>query len=193
MQDVYVILYKNFTALDAFGPIEALARIEDFQIRYVSLEGGIVTNHQSIRIETEPMSVIEDNGIILVPGGWGSRDEVNNTAFLNALGDAATRSEFVLCVCTGSALVAKTGVLDGKRATTNKRAFDWVKSQRDEVQWERQARWVHDGKFYTSAGVSAGIDMALGFIRDQYGLDKAVEIYSGMEYHWNDDADHDSF
>ena len=89
MQDVYVILYKNFTALDAFGPIEALARIEDFQIRYVSLEGGIVTNHQSIRIETEPMSVIEDNGIILVPGGWGSRDEVNNTAFLNALGDAA--------------------------------------------------------------------------------------------------------
>ena len=89
--------------------------------------------------------------------------------------------------------MAKTGVLDGKRATTNKRAFDWVKSQRDEVQWERQARWVHDGKFYTSAGVSAGIDMALGFIRDQYGLDKAVEIYSGMEYHWNDDADHDSF
>ena len=193
MKNVYVILYKNFTALDTFGPIEALARIEEFKIRYVSLDGGIVTNHQAIRIETEPMSVIEDDGILLIPGGWGSRDEVKNDCFIEALRDAIERSEYVLCVCTGSALVAKTGALDGKKATSNKKAFEWVKSMGPDVAWNREARWVHDGKFYTSAGVSAGIDMALGFLRDRYGMDKAVEIYSGMEYHWNDDADHDTF
>ena len=80
------------------------------------------------------MSVIEDGGNLLIPGGWGSRDQVDNKAFLEAIQAAAEKSEFVLTVCTGAALLAKTGMLDGKPATTNKRAFDWVKSCRPEVE-----------------------------------------------------------
>ena len=58
MQHVNVVLYNNFTALDAFGPVEVLNRIEDYKIRFVSLNGGLITNEQNIRIGTEPMSVI---------------------------------------------------------------------------------------------------------------------------------------
>lgn len=90
-------------------------------------------------------------------------------------------------------LAAKTGALDGRRATTNKRAFDWVKSIGPKVNWERPPRWVRDGKFYTSAGVSAGIDMALGFIQDQYGAEKVREICGRMEYHWNANSENELF
>lgn len=89
MQHVNVVLYNNFTALDAFGPVEVLNRIEDYKICFVSLNGGLITNEQNIRIETEPMSVIEDGGILLIPGGWGSCDQVDNKAFLEAIQAAA--------------------------------------------------------------------------------------------------------
>lgn len=76
-------------------------------------------------------------------------------------------SQNCLTVCTGSALLAKTGLLNMKKATSNKKAFAWVKSVNNNVKWVEEARWVVDGKFYTSSGVSAGMDMVLGFIRDQ--------------------------
>ena len=189
MQDIYVVLYKDYTALDAFGPVEVLGSIDDFKLHFVSLDGGIVINQQSIRLETEPMTTIKEGGILLIPGGWGSRTEVDHEAFIKALGQAIDKSELVLSVCTGAALVAKTGALDGKRATSNKRAFDWVVSCRPEVKWEKPSCWVHDGKFYTAAGVSAGIDMALGFIGDRFGEEQAVEICTRMEYNWNRNAD----
>ena len=63
-----------------------------------------------------------------------------------------------MSVCTGSALLARAGVLDGLKATTNKRAFDWVRSQGPRVTWMPRARWVQDGSVFTSSGVSAGMD-----------------------------------
>ena len=191
--NVNVILYDNFTALDVFGPVEVLSNVDDYRIQYYSLDGGIVTNDQNIRIETEAMERIESGGIILIPGGFGSRINVNDDKFIVALKNAASSSEDILCVCTGSALLAKTGVLNGRRATSNKTAFEWVKSCDSEVRWIKEARWVVDGNIYTSAGVSAGIDMALGYVRDLFGEEKAKEICNRMEYHWNADADHDSF
>jgi transcriptional regulator GlxA family with amidase domain len=70
----------------------------------------------------------------------------------------------VTSVCTGAALLARAGILDGRRATTNKRAFQWVVEQGPRVEWVREARWVEDGKFVTSSGVSAGINMTLAVI-----------------------------
>ena len=193
MKHVYVVLYDNFTALDAFGPVEVLNSIEELQIHYVSLSGGIIENRQSIHIETAPFPQLTESDILLVPGGFGSRVVIHDQAFLDGLSRMIETAGFVLCVCTGSALVSKTGALDGRHATSNKKAFDWVQSCRSEVLWNRDARWVVDGKFYTSAGVSAGIDMALGFVRDVYGLTQAEEIIKRMEYHWNSCADQDCF
>ena len=191
--NVNVVLYENFTALDVFGPTEVLSRIEEYKINYYSLNGGIVRNEQSIRIDTEPMGSIEPDGILLIPGGFGSRIVINDEEFISALKKTAVSSRYVLCVCTGSALLAGTGLLDGKRATSNKMAFEWAKSCGTQVQWIREVRWVADDNIYTSAGVSAGMDMALGFVRDMFGDERARAICKSMEYHWNEDADHDSF
>ncbi len=193
MKHVYVILYEDFTALDVFGPVEVLSNLEDHDITFVSLNGGIIRNKQGIRIETEPVSKMDKAGILLIPGGFGNRRIIKDPVFIKALGDAVNSSDYTLCVCTGSALAAETGALDGGRATSNKIAFDWVADNHPGVEWDREARWVKNGRIYTSAGVSAGIDMALGFVRDLYGAEKAEEICRRMEYHWNSDADHDSF
>ena len=189
MQDIYVVLYKDYTALDAFGPVEVLGSIDDFKLHFVSLDGGIVINQQFHPPGNGAYDDDQRRGHPADSRRLGSRTEVDHEAFIKALGQAIDKSELVLSVCTGAALVAKTGALDGKRATSNKRAFDWVVSCRPEVKWEKPSRWVHDGKFYTAAGVSAGIDMALGFIGDRFGEEQAVEICTRMEYNWNRNAD----
>jgi len=79
------------------------------------------------------------------------------------------------------------------RAASNKRAFDWAVSVNPKVRWQRHARWVSDGKYYSSSGVSAGIDMALGFIRDRSWEEKAQEAADAMEYLWNRDPQNDPF
>ena len=193
MKNIDVVLYTNFTALDAFGPVQVFGYIDEYAIRFVSLYGGVVRNAQGLRIMTEPMSEIRPGGILLIPGGSGSREMIRDPAFIQALGEAVQRSEYTLCVCTGSALAAETGLLDGKRATTNKTAFDWVADNHTRVKWDREARWVADGNIYTSAGVSAGTDMALGFVRDRFGAETAENLCRKMEYHWNRDPEHDIF
>ncbi len=190
---VNILLYPDFTVLDAFGPAEVLGGVEGLSLRFLSPAGGIVTSGQGARVVTEPLAAMEPGGVLLVPGGMGSRPLAKDEAFLAALREAVGKVEYVLCVCTGSALLARTGALDGLRATSNKRAFDWVRSCGPDVSWQREARWVCDGRFYTSAGVSAGIDMALGFVRDRFGEETAENAARRMEYHWNRDADHDTF
>ncbi len=78
--------------------------------------------------------------------------------------------------------------MDGKRATSNKKAFHWAMSCSDKVDWIQEARWVVDGNCYTSSGVSAGIDMSLGFMADRYGRETALEIADSIEYIWNEDS-----
>lgn len=190
--DINVILFDGFTALDFVGPAEVLHRIPEFQIRYYSVKGGLVSNGNNLTVETERLEYMQ-NGILLVPGGWGTRTAVDDNEFIAALKEKCLEAEYCLAVCTGSALYAKTGLLDGRKATSNKKAMDWVRDVAPCVDWQYKARWVVDGKYYTSSGVSAGIDMALGFVSDRYGKEKALEIAGTMEYIWNEDATVDLF
>ena len=96
-------------------------------------------------------------------------------------------------MCTGSVLLAKTGLLDDMEATSNKLSWQWVTSEAPSVRWMRAARWCFSGKFYTGSGVSAGIDEALGFIADMHGLDEAQRIARAMEYVYNSDKNADLF
>ena len=96
-------------------------------------------------------------------------------------------------VCTGSALLARTGLLDNRPATSNKLAWNWVLQQGPRVQWIRQARWVDDGTIITSSGVSAGIDMALSLIARLNGRELALASARNMEYRWHEDAGDDPF
>ena len=190
-----VVLFEGFELLDVFGPLEMFGLAADhFEIRLISETGGVVASRQG------PKSVSDDSfntappiDVLLVPGGIGTRCEVNNPVLLDWLKERSQQAEVVISVCTGSALMAKAGVLDGVRATTNKMAFAWAASQSEKVQWQKQARWVEDGKFFTSSGVSAGIDMSLAVIAKLVSQQAAEEAANFAEYTWQRDADCDPF
>ncbi|MGN0941698.1 MAG: DJ-1/PfpI family protein [Selenomonadaceae bacterium] len=190
--NIYVVLFPDFTALDFVGPVEALSRLDGVKVHYVSLNGGAVANAGGLSIMTEPFPDGETD-VVLIPGGWGTRPLAKDAAFAERLKALVNGATWCLTVCTGSVLLARTGLIDGQKATSNKRSFDWVTSTAPSVDWKGEARWVVSGKYYTSSGVSAGIDMALGFIADQFGRDKALFAARGMEYVWNDDKETDPF
>ena len=98
-----------------------------------------------------------------------------------------------MSVCTGSALLAKAGLLDGLAATSNKMFFDLARSQGDLVEWQESARWVDAGQYVTSSGVSAGTDMALAVIERLFGAELAAQVVNYTEYQWHRQADEDPF
>jgi len=192
---VAVLLFEDFETLDVFGPVEILGRLTDlYHIDFYSLHGGLSNNKHGVSVQTKKLADIDNApGIFLIPGGYGTRVEVNNEVLIDCIRKIAEQSNYVFTVCTGTALLAKTGLLDGRKATSNKRAFDWVMTTGEKVNWIRQARWVADGKYYTSSGVSAGMDMTLGFLNDIHGNVFAKEVASQIEFSWQQDKDHDEF
>ncbi|MDR3349473.1 MAG: DJ-1/PfpI family protein [Acidaminococcales bacterium] len=194
MRDFNIVLFEQFETLDAFGPAEIIGKLpEMYNLGYFSPKGGAVTSSQNLKALTRPLKEINGGGILLIPGGMGTRNLVRDEAFIEALSCLARAAEYVLTVCTGSALLAKTGLLDGKKATSNKKAFDWVCAQNARVNWQRRARWTVDGRIYTASGISAGMDMALGFIAQMHGGELAGDIAGRIEYVWNADKENDPF
>ena len=131
--------------------------------------------------------------IILVPGGYGTIPELGNLALLEFLKSRSEQAQITASVCTGSALLAKAGVLDGHKATTNKQIFALAVVQSDKVEWIEEARWVDDGPVVTSSGVSAGMDMSLAIIERLFGNDAAQTVASAAEYTRHRDATSDLF
>ncbi|MBI3325482.1 MAG: DJ-1/PfpI family protein [Nitrospinae bacterium] len=201
---VAAVLFEGFTVLDVYGPVQAFAscRVPTadtnpqrlFEIFSMAEHAGIVKPSEG------PLSYAEygfadapDFDMLLIPGGFGTRTAVNNATLLTHLAGASQRATITATVCTGSALLARTGLLDGRPATSNKLAWDWVLEQGPRVKWVRQARWVDDGTIITSSGVSAGIDMALSLIARLCGRDMALSSARRMEYRWHEEASDDPF
>ena len=195
MNHISVLLFKDFETLDVFGPVEIFGVLKDlYRISFYSEKGGIINNSHGVAIETLPCEKMEgDPYIFLIPGGYGTRTEVNNPEFIEKIKKIALGSKYILTVCTGSALLAKTGLLDDRKATSNKRSFDWVRSTGPKVNWIKKARWVVDGNYYTSSGVSAGMDMAFGFLNDMHGEVFSRKLAFQLEYNQQEDKDYDAF
>jgi len=190
-----VVLFPGFELLDVFGPLEAFGNLPGvIEVKTIAAQAGPVVSAQGPR-------AVADHGfkdapqldMLLIPGGIGTRDAIDDRVLLDWLAARSRSAEIVMSVCTGSALLARAGVLDGQRATTNKAFFQWVADQGPKVEWVRQARWVDAGKFVTSSGVSAGIDMALAVVTRLAGRDLAENLARMMEYQWHTDADDDPF
>ena len=195
MNTITALLFDDFETLDLFGPIEMFGSIPDYyRIQFASMTGGIIRSKHGVAMQTTAVKKLDDQtDILLVPGGMGTRQLVQNQSFLQIITALVEQANWVLSVCTGSALLAKARVLNGKRATSNKLSWQWVISQSDNVHWIKQARWVVDDKFYTSSGVSAGMDMALGFIADRHDVETARHIATYTEYRWQENSDIDDF
>ncbi|KAJ4862589.1 DJ-1/PfpI family domain-containing protein [Trichoderma breve] len=186
---IAVALFSGFQALDVFGPLDALNILSYTNPLELYLLSTTLDPVSTIPMKDAP----KDIEVLLVPGGRGTRDLELTQPVVDFIEATFPSLRFLLTVCTGSALAARAGVLDGKNATSNKLSFEWVMTQGHNVKWVRHARWVQDGNILTSSGVSAGIDMIYAFIAGQYGEEAASKVATVSEYTRNTDSTNDPF
>jgi transcriptional regulator GlxA family with amidase domain len=201
---VAVVLFEGFTVLDVYGPVQAFGATRVlkpdgtphrfFQVFTVADRTGPIKSGEGPSTHADHTFADAPHfDVLVVPGGFGTRQAVNDETFLAKLGAISQRAPITTTVCTGSALLARTGLMDGRPATSNKISWDWVKTQGPKVLWKRKARWVDDGNLVTSSGVSAGIDMTLALIARLHGRDTALAAAKNMEYVWHEKEDDDPF
>lgn len=190
-----VLLFPGFELLDVFGPLEMFGNLpKEVEISMIAESSEPVASTQGPRVAIDAtIADVDSLDLLLVPGGIGTREGMTNQPLLDWLAAVIPTTEVAMTVCTGTALFARAGVLDGKRATTNKMAFKWVADQGPAVEWVKEARWVMDGKFVTSSGVSAGMDMALAVVEELFGTEIAERLALITEYEWHRDPAWDPF
>jgi transcriptional regulator GlxA family with amidase domain len=196
---VGIVVFDDIEVLDFCGPFEVFSvvrlneekrreELSPFEVLLVAEKNGPV-------ITTGGMKVIPDHtfencprlDILVVPGGWGTRKELKNPAMLNWLRIRAAEVETLTSVCTGSMLLGFAGLLDGRHATTHWRSLDWMRESFPSVTVEYDKHVVEDGRLFTSAGISAGIDMALKVVGRYCGEAIARATANHMEYPYPDD------
>lgn len=179
-----VLLFPEFETLDVFGPLQMFGMIPDkLNILLIAEQQGIIKSAQGQFILTDFNWLDAPHlDYLLVPGGMGTRKEVNNQRLISWIKSRSAEADITLSVCTGAALLAKAGVLDGHKATSNKFAFNWVVEQGPKVNWIKKARWVDDGTVITSSGISAGMDMSLYVIARLFGEEVRDELARKTEY-----------
>ena len=189
------VLYEDFELLDLYGPLEMFGSIGvGLRIVTVAEKTGPVASFQRPKTVAEfDFASAPKLDLILLPGGFGTIAQLENPAMLDFLRRRAATAEVTMSVCSGSAILAKAGLLDGRRATSNKQFFELARAQGAAVNWVEQARWVDDGPFATSSGVSAGTDMALAVIAKLHGREIAQQIAESTEYEWQQDSTRDPF
>ncbi len=183
-----ILLFEDAEELDFVGPWEVLkiaARLGGGDERVVT----IAERDRPLRC-AQGLRVLPDHSfenapridIVLVPGGIGTRTEVENPRLIEWLRKTGERCRFVTSVCTGALLLHEAGFARGKRVTTH---FNFVPKlrERGEVTVLEHVRYVRDGNLVTAAGVSAGIDMTLWLIGQIHGADFARQVQRWIEYH----------
>jgi transcriptional regulator GlxA family with amidase domain len=195
MKTIAALVFPGFETLDYFGPIEMLGGFgRETKIITVAKTSEPVPSCHGHRIVVDKTIFEKDDyDLLLVPGGDAALVEGQDPELLEWIKRASANAERVMAVCTGTVLLGMAGVLDGRKATTNKMDFLQTIHHAPKVDWVREARWVKDGKFYTSSGVSAGIDMALAVMADLFGNEMAERLALGSEYEWHKDASRDPF
>ncbi|KAH9926568.1 class I glutamine amidotransferase-like protein [Epithele typhae] len=217
-----ILIFPGFEPLDVFGPaeiIQTLSSRKPMSLYWISsstspaldpvstLDPDDLTINPPAGIDTfkrhtAPTTIVpthtlaappDDVEVLLVPGGLGilSRATEPAVAYLRAV---HPQLKYVVSVCGGSALLARAGILEGRRATTNKAFYEHISTTYAHgIRWEKKPRWVVDGKVWTSGGVSAGIDMALGWVAHVWDEGLAREIANVVEYEWRNDPNFDVF
>lgn len=188
------VLHQDFELLDFYGPLEMFGLVGKLEIVTVAEHAGEVASFQGPKgVADVGFTDCPPLDLILVPGGAGTFPQLENQAMVGFLASRSAEAQIVMSVCSGSALLAKAGVLDGHRATSNKQFFFLAERVSDQVEWITDARWVDDGHVVTSSGVSAGMDMALAVIERLWGPDEAVRIADLAEYTRQTDPTIDPF
>jgi putative intracellular protease/amidase len=218
-----ILVFDGFEPLDVWGFIEAFSISRFIGTNYASpppypFETVFISNECKPKGKgATPAPVKSANGprvapdyfrdealelkidVLMIPGGIGTRALLSDKhpkdkqALLDWVREMDKRTEIMSSVCTGAAILAAAGLLDGKPAATNHAAFAWVTSFGPRVQWDNVSRWVDAGRYVTSAGVSAGTDMAFYLVKRLAGRAIAEQAAKGAEYDWHRDPEQPIF
>lgn len=193
-KQVGILIFNDVEVLDFCGPFEVFSttRLNEEKRREEPSPFNVflVAETTSAVVTSGGMKVLPDYDldgcprldILVVPGGWGTRKEMNNERLLQWIADQSRQVETLSSVCTGALLLGKAGLLDGKRATTHWRALDWMQELFPKVTVEKRGHFVEEGNLFTSAGISAGIDMSLKVVARHCGEAIAKATAKHMEY-----------
>lgn len=193
-QSVGILIFDDVEVLDFTGPYEvfAAARLNEerrreepspFQVLLVAERPEPVTAQGGLRVVPDhDFGNCPPLDILVVPGGWGTRREIDNQRLSDWLAARAGEVELLCSVCTGAVLLAKAGLLEGKKVTTHWKSLAWLRELVPTAEVSEELQVVEDGDLVTSAGISAGIDLALLVTARCHGETVARATARQMEY-----------
>lgn len=193
-QTVGIVIFDEVEVLDYCGPFEVFSTVRldeaqrreaqsPFDVKLVAPKPGLVTTSGGMRVTPDcAFADCPPLDILLVPGGWGTRPLLEDAAFIDWLRERAVQVRLLTSVCTGSLLLGQAGLLKGRRATTHWKSLEWMAELFPDTEVVCDKHFVRDGNLYTSAGISAGIDMALTLVADVLGEPVARATARHMEY-----------
>ena len=190
-RNVAILIFDEVEVLDFAGPFEVFAVTGrdqapmPFHVYTVAETAGPILARNQFSVN--PRFTLVDAptpDVLLVPGGWGTRAQMNNPVVIDWIRTTAARAELVLSVCTGALLLAQAGLLNGLSATTHHAAIELLRSVAPRTNVLVGQRFVDNGKVVLSAGVSAGIDMSLHVVVRLLGRTEAEETARYIEYDW---------
>lgn len=190
-RNVAILIFDDVEILDFCGPYEVFGvtdrqnQPQPFKVYTVAAElKPIIARNQ---LSVNPHYTLENcpqPDILLVPGGYGTRQQMHNQVLIDWIKECSQQTELTLSVCTGALLLAKAGLLENLAATTHHLAIDLLKTVAPTTEIKADERFVDNGKIILSAGISAGIDMSLYVVAKLLGKEQAIETAKYMEYDW---------
>ena len=188
---IAILVFDEVEVLDFCGPFEVFSVTGQregeghFQVYTVSETGAAIRARNGLTVTPDyGLANCPQPDILVVPGGYGTRREMNNPVIIDWVRERAAEAELTLSVCTGSLLLGKAGLLDGLDATTHHDALDLLRRAAPGCRVRAESRFVDNGQIISSGGISAGIDMAFHVVARLLGEAQARETAAHMEYRW---------
>ncbi|MDY7024523.1 MAG: DJ-1/PfpI family protein [Cyanobacteriota bacterium] len=188
---VAILLFGEVEVLDFAGPFEVFSitlnseQKQPFQVYTVAETKDAIRARNGLSVNPEyTLTDCPSPDIVIIPGGFGSREAMKRSPILDWVKSCSEKAEFVLSVCTGSLILASSGLLEGLSATTHHLAFDSLREVAPNTTVVTNQRFVDQGKILTSGGISAGIDLSLYVVAKILGQETAIKTTEYMEYHW---------
>jgi transcriptional regulator GlxA family with amidase domain len=190
-KNLAILIFDDVEVLDFCGPLEVFLiaggqeNLSLFNVYTVAEKPDPIMTRNGLSVNPRyTISNCPQPGILLVPGGQGTRREINNPVLIDWIKECSQKAELILSVCTGALLLAKAGLLEGLTATTHHTAIELLKEVAPNTKIESTKRFVDNGKIILSAGISAGIDMSLYVVAKLLGKEQALKTAQYMEYDW---------
>ena len=193
-KNVGILVFRDIEVLDFCGPFEVLSvtRLDEekrrsepspFNVFLVAETAETVVTTGGMKVQPGyTLASCPPLDMLIVPGGWGTRREMDNPRLLEWIVERAEQVEILASVCTGALLLGKAGLLENRRATTHWRSLELMQQLFPQTKVERSLHFVEDGNVWSSAGISAGVDMALRLVARWHGDAVARATARHMEY-----------